>query len=222
MTRICPMPIPWNDVYKRLIAYSKTHECVPPRPPIPLVLAGWAYSNDVGKMCRWAMTVQWATENGCPELVDTVPDSDFLFVAIPTTYTVGPMGGPMYLSWDFEEKNRPSDEVLRHSMDVLGAEWQEVAGRELARVTRPLKFTGKKARRLLVEVKSGSSPPWGSWTRLSEVKSERRTFTRFRTAINTAISPHEVDHVEFIVAEDVEVTPHNAQRSPDSSSGTRY
>ena len=40
-----------------------------------------------------------------------------------------------------------------------------------------------------------------TYTYLSSVESERRTFTQFRASVNKAISPHEVDHIDFITEE---------------------
>jgi len=188
--------MPWHDVFERLNAYAQTHQCVPPAPPTPLILAGWAYSNDIEKMRRWDETVTWATSNGCADLV-AVPDTDFYCVNEPTSYSVGPLGGPMYRPWDFEAKERPGRERLTEYLARLTSRWKDIAGPELARATRPLAFSGAKARRLLVQADPTVSPPWGSWSRLSAVESERRLFTRFRAAINRAIAPHEVDHIDF-------------------------
>lgn len=65
---ICPNPEAWNEVFKQLQAFALSHPCIPPAPPVPLVLAAWAYSNDIEKRDRWSQTVSWATLNGCPEL----------------------------------------------------------------------------------------------------------------------------------------------------------
>ncbi|MBK6631442.1 MAG: hypothetical protein IPG33_10575 [Betaproteobacteria bacterium] len=81
-------------------------------------------------------------------------------------------------------------------MDILFSRWAEIVGNELANVTRPLLFTGEKARRLLILANATSTPPWGSWS-LSTQESKRRTFSHFRAAINEAIAPHEVDHIDF-------------------------
>jgi hypothetical protein len=80
MKRICPNPMPWNGVFERLMEHSKRHPCTPAIPPTPLILAGWAYSNDDDKMRRWEETTAWANANGCPEAVSNIPDSDFYFV----------------------------------------------------------------------------------------------------------------------------------------------
>lgn len=150
MTRICPNPMPWHETHQRLTRYAKTHRCVPPLPPKPLILSGRAYSNDIEKKYRWEETVRWATDNGCVELVNGIPDSDFYFVDEPTIFAVWPMGVPRYRPWDFEEKDRPSSEVIEKNMDILLKQWPEIAGKELSGITRPIGFTGRKARRLLV------------------------------------------------------------------------
>src|SRR5215831_14752407 len=57
---------------------------------------------------------------------------------------------------------------------------------------------GKKARRLVIYAEGIAIPPWGGWTYLSSDESKRRTFTQFRRAVNAALAPHQVDHIEFI------------------------
>jgi hypothetical protein len=204
MTRICPNPMPWNEAYKRLTHFAETHDCIPQLPPKPLILAGWAYSNDIEKRSRWEETVVWADHNGYRELVSSIPDNEFYFVEEPTTYTVGPLGGPIFQPWDFESKDRPSAEVLEKTMEHLKAQWTEIAGKDISTITRPIAFTGNKARRLLVSAEVSSNPPWGGWTHLSSVEPERRTFTQFRASVNKAISPHEVDHIDFVTDENAD------------------
>ena len=189
--------MPWNEAFERLTRYSKAHPCTPPSPPKPLILAGWAYSNDVEKKQRWEETVAWANDNGCPEIVRAIPDDDFYFVSETTTYVVSPVGGPMYRPWDFDSKTRLSSQEIARHIEALKSRWSAIVGPELAHITRPLAFTGEKARRLLVHADGSSRPQWGGWSHLSSVEVERRTFTRFREAINIAIAPHEVDHVDF-------------------------
>ena len=111
----------------------------------------------------------------------------------PTAFTVGPLGGPMYRAWEFEAKSRPSPEQIVEFMNILHSQWSKIVGDEIGTLTRPLAFTGEKARRLLVFANAASNPPWGGWSYLSTQESERQTFTRFRAAINKAIAPHEVD-----------------------------
>jgi len=199
MIRVCPKPTIWNKAYQHLLRYAKTHNCNPPYPPKPLVLAGWVYSNDIEKKDRWDSTVQWAARNNCAELLADISDNDFYFASKLTAYTIGPMGGPMYRPWDSEKKDRPSPTLLEESILKLIGQWPEIIGKELSCSTIPLKFTGKKARRLLVKVYGNANPPWGGWDHLSEDERKRREFTKFRVAVNEAISPHEVDHVSFVV-----------------------
>ena len=204
MKRICPNPMPWHEAFERLTNYAELHPCAPPSPPKPLILAGWAYSNDVEKMQRWKETVDWAEKNGCSNLVSCIPDSDFYFVEKPTSYRVGPLGGPMHRAWDFEAKSRPASEQIAQFMDTLLSRGSEIVGNEIGSITRPLAFTGEKARRLLVFADAVFTPPWGGWSFLSKQESERRTFTHFRAAINKAIAPHEVDHIDFTTDESAE------------------
>lgn len=198
LRRVCPVASRWDEVFRQLVRYASTHDCSPPQPPMALILAGWSYSKDTEKMVRWQETVAWASENGCADLVEGIPDSDFYRVANLTTYAIGPMGGPCYRKWDTEAKFRPDDQALAVHLEALVAGWSEIAGPDLSAVTRPFKFTGRKARRLLVQVEGAAAPPWGSWFGRDTDVAKRRTFTAFRAAVNSAISPHEVDHIEFI------------------------
>lgn len=112
------------------------------------------------------------------------------------------MGGPCYRPWDFEAKVRPPEDELAKHLEYLASQWAVVAGAGLVTVTQPMAFTGKKARRLLVCADTTATPPWGGWTYCSPDEAKRRTFTRFRAAINKAISPDEVDHIEFATEKD--------------------
>jgi hypothetical protein len=195
--RICPNPSRWNDVFKQLVEYAEAHPCRPGRPPAPLILVGWVHSNDTEKMRRWRETVDWAAANNCVGIVEGISDQDFYQVEKPTSYSVGPMGGPCYRPWDSEAKVRPPEEELVKHLEYLSALWADIVGSALSTVTRPVAFTGKKARRLLVQAEGAATPPWGGWTHRAPDEAKRRTFTRFRSAVNKAINPHEVDHIEF-------------------------
>ena len=197
MIRVCPQPNVWNDVYKCLLRVAASRPNLR-EVPVPLILAGWAWTNDVEKMDRWEMTVKWAKEAECEEIITAIADEDFRFVRVPSDYEIGPSGGPMYRTCDFERKERPEESVLTAALAKLVAEWPDIAV-GLAADTRPLRFCGEKARKLLVAVSfNASPPPWGKWHMRSYVEAERRTFTTFRRAVNKAIRPHEVDHIEFV------------------------
>lgn len=197
MIRICPNPTAWHGAYQRLVKYANSHTCNPTSPPKALILNGWVFSNDVEKRRRWQETVAWADANECSDLIAGISDDDFYFVTQPTRHTVGPLGGPMYRDWDYETKTRPLESQLAENLANLEVSWLEIVGSELAKITRPLEFTGAKARRLLVMADGATFPPWGGWSSLSDDASKRRAFTRFRAAINNAITPHEVDHIDF-------------------------
>ena len=45
-------------------------------PPVPLILAGWVFSNDHEKKRRWDQTIEWAIANDCEDLI-TVDDDEY-------------------------------------------------------------------------------------------------------------------------------------------------
>jgi hypothetical protein len=201
MQRVCPAPMRWNEVFEQLLRYAHTHACTPAQPPRPLILAGWWATNDVEKMRRWEETVEWAAANGCAALTE-VADEDFYKVENPSSYQIGPLGGPCYRPWDYDSKQRPSAQELAKHLDHLSKGWPDIVGLALASITRPMTFSGKKARRLLVQADRTAHPPWGGWSWLSSEEQARRTFSRFRSVINNAVAPHEVDHVNFITEDE--------------------
>ena len=200
MQRVCPKPAAWNEVYKLLSHHAEHVACTPPLPPTPLILSGWTFSNDVEKKARWDETLAWAIKNECSEITSLAEDH-FYCTSILTSSLIGPKGGPMFLPWDFHRKSPPSAENLAKLFDLLCTNWGVVIGSELARVRRPARFSGAKCRNLHVIVWGREAPPWGSWHRRSNIESERRTFTKFRRAINDFISPHMVDHIQFFDGE---------------------
>jgi hypothetical protein len=195
MIRVCPNPDPWYNVFKKLSKFADEHENLS-KPPIPLILNGWVYSNDWDKKERWEQTVAWARNAGCSELTDSLSDEDFYFTSKVTTYAIGPLGGPMYREWDYETKDRPSKEALEQGLLRLQSEWSTIA-RELADATQPIGFTGAKARRLVIGVLKDVKPPWGDWDRLSGTEEKRRTFTVLRQTVNKVLEPLGVDHIDF-------------------------
>jgi hypothetical protein len=196
--RVCPQPLAWHEAFERLTQYAEVHPCKPPRPPTPLILGGWVYSNDVEKMERWEQTCEWARTNSCAHLISDMPADAFYYVDEPWAGAIGPLGGPMVRPWDFEAKSRPPEEELRRLLALLSERWAEIVGAQLAATTRPLRFSGAKARRLLVEANGAATPPWGGWSFRSYEERERQAFRDFRTAVNSAIAPHQVDHIDFV------------------------
>jgi hypothetical protein len=206
MIRVCPNPIPWNNVYVRLLSCAPKSSRTPSHPPKPLILNGWIFSNNIEKFERWKETIQWANENSCTQIIDSISDNDYYYVNDLTTHPIGPMDSPMYRTWVYEVKKSPDSTILKEYIDQLILKWDEIAGSVLSPITKPICFTGKKYRRLLIQADKNSKPPWGSWITLSSLESERRTFTMFRKSINQAIKPHEVDHIDFVVEEIAEPT----------------
>lgn len=191
MFKVCPNPITWVTVFERLTSYASSHQCLPPMPPNPLVLGGWWCTSDLEKKKRWDETVEWASNNGCSDIIDQF--DDYYYVEEFGDYII-----PMYREKDYEAKPKQSAEALAIILAELSLHWSEIIGPELGKVTTPLAFTGAKGRRLVVQANFAYSPQWGGWTFRSLDKSERITFTHFRKAINDAIKPHEVDHIDFI------------------------
>jgi hypothetical protein len=186
-----------GDIYDCLLRHAPGRPCTPAAPPMPLILGAWNSTNDVQKMQRWEETLTWAARNGCLEYFSELADVDFYCVVQPTTCNIGPLGGPMHQEWDFKPKVRPEAEPLSRHLMMLQSNWADIVGPELAAITRPLDFTGAKARRLLAFAQNTAIAPWGRWSPLSANQELRRKFTRFRAAINAAIAPHEVDHMDF-------------------------
>jgi hypothetical protein len=155
------------------------------------------YSNDAEKKARWDETVVWAKKNILDSVLQHLRPEQFYYVAEITTYEVGPLGGPMYLPWNIDSKPKPSPRVATEAIASLRDNWNFVVGDELAAATRPLRLTGVKGRRLLVVADPNVRPPWGSWRQLPHSEA-RRTFTKFRAAINGFLHPLAVDHIDFV------------------------
>lgn len=197
MLRVCPKPVLWSKLFTKLEQFAVTRPCNPPTPPKPLILSGWNYSNDLEKQARWSQTLAWAFANGGQHIVESLQDADFYYVDSPTTYAVGPLGGPMYLSWDFRPKPVLPAAERAELVERLRSQWDQVAGGEIAAMTKPLALTGRKGRRLLVAARRNTRPPWGTWTSRSFHPDLRRSFTCLRAAVNASLSPHHVDHIDF-------------------------
>ncbi len=195
MQRICPVPNVWNLTYQELDRYAAIKSV--PRPPTPLILAGWNFSSDAEKMNRWEETVHWAKAYGAENIVDGIKDEDF--------YQVAELTSPKEWGWSTEPipaAIRPSDPELENLLTVLQENWGTLAA-GFAQQTAPIGFSGEKARALKVKLLSTESlPPWGTWGLekggLHSLKFvDKSIFTEFRKRINTIISPHKVDHINF-------------------------
>lgn len=184
-----PGVMPWTDVYTRMLkAYETQLERKGPPPPSPLVLGGW-WSSASEKDRRWKEMIAWAHQHGLDHLV-----------ALPYDSLIGYGNDVVYdLTGDYYEARDPvpvpPPEQVASAMELLTREWPSLAGPEIAGATRPLRLTGDKKRRLLVEADGAVTPPWGSWTQLTTPT----PFRAFRARINALIAPHRLDHIEFLV-----------------------
>lgn len=60
-----------------MIQYAQHNQL--PVPPKPLILAGWAFSNDHEKKQRWDDTVEYALTHNCKHLIDDIGEENFYF-----------------------------------------------------------------------------------------------------------------------------------------------
>lgn len=197
---VCPKPTKWNEIYQELVDECKRRfpQFEDSKPPTPLILGGRVYSNDKEKQDRWNATVQWADDHGLGYLIPELSENDICFTDEITTYTVGPMGGPLYLAWNSEPRIAPGEIDVENALKILSSAWGEIIGKDYSDISIPHRFTGAKKRRLVVSVNAKTKSPWGEWTSLRTAEG-KRAFREFRKRVNDAIKPLEVDHVDFIV-----------------------
>jgi hypothetical protein len=187
---ICPKPDDWGKVYASLMEHWKSMGCEGPKPPLPPLLSGWWYTLPITKAILWQQTCMWAEERGLAHLVRDVE----LLVKTPVL-------DAHYSNWRITPCVRPSKEVAADKLAMLKTRWEEIAGADMAQHSMPIKFTGRKLRRLLVLADLRYRPPWGSWSWISS--QHRNVFHDFRRKVNDCVSPHEVDHICFTSTEGV-------------------
>lgn len=81
---ICPLPRVWADIHQALHRAWERSGRVGPAPPVPLILAGWAYSEDMEKAGRWTATVRWAEERGLDGLIPELAPQEAYSVTAPS------------------------------------------------------------------------------------------------------------------------------------------
>jgi len=91
MVNICPNPRRWHEIHERLLVVCAERN-IAQLPPKPLILNGWAYTNDLEKSDRWAETVNWAKKHGLADMV-SVDQPDWYAVEEPSSHAVDPLGG---------------------------------------------------------------------------------------------------------------------------------
>src|SRR5664280_566438 len=132
MQTICPLPDKWNRIYEALMRAWDSGGRIGDPPPVPLILNGWVFSNDIQKKERWQATLAWAEERSLQHAIPALSDADFHRVNEPTSYVVGPTGGPLYLDWNFVPRARPSPEQAAAALERLRSSWRAVAGPSLS------------------------------------------------------------------------------------------
>lgn len=73
---ICPQPVPWNDIHRALVEHREAKCPDAPLPPVPLILAGWAYSTDDDKADRWRSTLEWSQTHEASHLIPDLTESE--------------------------------------------------------------------------------------------------------------------------------------------------
>lgn len=77
---ICPIPQKWHEIHKLLYNYWEKNSGIDSRkPPIPLILAGWNFSEDWQKKERWLETTKWAKEMKCEHLISELAEDEKYF-----------------------------------------------------------------------------------------------------------------------------------------------
>lgn len=192
---VCPKPMFWDQVYQKLKhAWEEAGSAGPP-PPRPFILGGWNFSDDWTKKKRWEATLEWANEQGLEHLIPALhPDTEYRVTEIYKFKRLDPFGG-----YNTEPREVPSEKAVEGAVQTLTEKWSEIVGKEIAEMTTPIRISGRKKRRLIVAADETATPPWGSWITLTySGRDQKEAFTLFRVAINKAIAPVCVDHVDFV------------------------
>ncbi len=123
----------------------------------------------------------------CPEFWNEA------FLTAPSEYVLG--DHHRFANY-FESAPFPDLGKLGKTLEKLTDNWEFLFQGRVARFTSPLKFTGRKKRRLLVEIDGDFSMQWIGTMRSAE-------FREFRMRVNDFIYPHRVDHIDFETASSV-------------------
>lgn len=196
-------PKSWHEFYLFLKTKRQTGK---KDPPVPFILAA-SMESDASKHQCLSDQLFWAHENGCLDealrYLKDIPSKDWNSSPLDQwnqdSYPHGHFG------WTSDPKPKMNVETASKLIEQLRANWDKIAGSELSAVTLPHRIAGAKGCRLLVFARRDASPPWGTWTMLDQDKKKRSSFTRLRAAVNEAIKPVEVHHIDFIEVDQIEV-----------------
>lgn len=192
------MPFNWAELHQALLReWAEQRDATIPKPPVPLILAGAAFSSAREIRARWAEFLDWAEKHGFMEVLLAhyqPPEGKDYAERAAGVSEVGRGWWPDTTYWNSEPRARPTQEQVSAALATLQSAWHKIAGEALGTHTRPFAITGKKKRRLVVKMNAAFVPEWGAWDscELAPV-----VFRKFRLAVNAAIAPVEVDHIDF-------------------------
>ena len=107
-------------------------------PPTPLILAGWNFSGDFEKNAVWEATKQWANEMNLSYLIPELTDKQSYFVTSMQSYSCASE------YWNYCPREKPAKGEIDIAIKKLKDNWGSIVGPELAEITAPECFTGKK------------------------------------------------------------------------------
>ncbi len=157
MEFISPQPSKWYKIYEDLKTHFENKIRLGNPPPMALILNGWSFTNDSDKKERWEMTLRWAEENNCANLIPELTEEEKYFVREISSYRP-------YEFYSFDEKYKASKKEVIEALVKLKENWNSVLDNDFPNFTKPVYFSGNKSRSLMVYYKSDYLPPWGTWT----------------------------------------------------------
>lgn len=147
-----PRPSDWAMLHSLLAKALETREDASiPEPPVPLILAGAAFSTAAAIRHRWRDFVQWANEHGFAELLAAhLPPPPDVDVAdqIAGVSADGRGWWPEYGEQVHPPLPRPPKEALVAALATLQARWTLSTSplgqpSQIAQNSRRLEFTGR-------------------------------------------------------------------------------
>ena len=193
--RSSPGGIAWHKFWLELLKASRG---VGDEPPMPLILAASACSN-ADKLSRlreqlaWAAEREWLVESF--RYLESIPLEHWNTGSDVNWFRDGYPRG--HFGWTSDPKPKLARDQAIALISLLRTNWAAVAGEQLSAVCQPVRFSGRRGRRLVVDCVIGSRPPWGSWQGFSR-HTPRTSFSTLRASVNKAVAPHVVDHIDFL------------------------
>ena len=203
-------PLDWVRISSKLRgAWKRKNDPSVPPPPRPLVLAGAAFSTESEIWRRWIGLIMWANQFGYARMMARhLPEHLKEELAKHDCTKPPPPLPPIYRSlidggsFQFAPRTppepvctkRPSRELVIETRQRLRDSWAEIAGPELHLITWPLKFVGRKRRRLILQVNPLVDPPWRSWINWGRLEPQA---AQLKARIDRAILPMRFEQLTF-------------------------